>query len=253
MKLSQKDMNLHKKLCLLSALSFAVLYALYCFVISPLYAAVASDVVLGDTILNDLMYYLGRIAELLAISVSYGAMIYGIYRLSLSKVKALPLIFLVATLLKYTANMAVSWIMSGGASEEWIWDIINVFFYTFLEAIQLCIVLLVINSVIKKQKQIDAVLAGTGKEMAVYPFRGVYDKKNCLMKSALLAAIIVLISKIFGQVVSDLYYIIASGLPEQTSTVILMLVTYLSNLIFCVVCYIAVIFTVMKVAEKDLA
>lgn len=251
MKLSQNDLKLRNRLCLLSAVGFAVLYALYCFVLSPLYAAAKSNAAFDGTLLPDVLYYLGRIAELLAISVSYGAMIYGIYRLSLSRVKLVPIIFLIATLMKYSSNMAVSWILSGGVSEEWLWDIINVLFYTALEVTQLCVVILFVNSVIKKQKRRDNALAGTGNESEIYPFRKIYDKKNCLMRSAMISAVIVLVSKIFGQVVSDLYYIIVSGLPTRVNTVIMMLVSYTSNLVFCAVCYFVAVFTVMKLAEKD--
>ena len=251
MKLSSDSLRLRRALYLIEALALVLLYAAYSFLLSPLYAAAVSNVAVADTVLPELLYYLSRIVELLAISVSYAVMIFGIWKFSLSQIALSPVIFILATLFKYGANLAVSWIIAGGVSEIWVWDLVNLLFYTALEAIQLAIVLIAVNSVLKKQKKRDRLLAGTGKESVVYPFRGLYDKSNCLMRSAMLSAVIVFVSKILGVLINDVYAILSAGLPQEGSTVILMLVNYLSNLIFGVICYIAVIFTVMKLVEKN--
>lgn len=250
MKLSQNDLNLRKKLYLVSAVSFAVLYSLCCFVISPLNVSVNSNIAFGETILPDLLYYLGKIAELAAIAVSYATIIYGIYRFSLLGSKGSVAIFLLATVCKYTANTLVSWLFDGGIPSAWLWDLINVLFYTLLEAIQLAVVLLFVNSILTRQKQKDKILSAAGKAIPVYPFRKAYDKENCLMRAAMAAAAVVFVSKIFGQLVNDVYYILAAGMPKEVNTVILMLVSYLSHALFGAICYVAVILTLLKLVEK---
>lgn len=251
MNLSQIDLQIRKKLCLVSAVSFAVLYTLYCFAVSPLYIGAVGNVAYSETLVPDLLYYLGRLLELVAISISYASVIYGIYALGRARSKVCSFIFLLATLYKYTANMVVSWLYAGGVSEEWIWDLINVLFYTLLEAIQLGVILLLVHPVITKFKQRNQVLAKAGQPMSVYPFQKLYDKSNCLMKSAMIAAVVVFVSKIFGQLVNDIYYILVSGLPKEANTSILMAVSYISNLLFGLICYIATMFTLMKIAEKS--
>lgn len=253
MKLSQQDRKTRKTLCLVSIVAFAALYSLDCFVLSPTLRALANNVLFESSFLLDLLSYLGSIAELVAVSVSYAVILYSIYRFTLSHSKATVLIFVLATVFKYTANTVVSWTLEGSVSEDLLWDGINVLFYTALETIQLIVIVAIANRVITRQKQQDRILAGTGKETAIYPFRSVYDKENCLMRSALAAAVVVFISKVFGRLVNDVYFVLVGGFPKETSTWLMMLAAYLASVLFGLLCYITVILTLTRLVKRPKA
>lgn len=244
--MSLDDLKAKKKSILLSCVTFAILYSLKCFLISPVRLMMTNDIAYSGSALPDILGYLGSTSEVIAMSVCFATIIYGIYNFGKSGAKAGSLVFVLFSLYKYTANMLVAWITDGGVPSEWIWDVANVVFFTAIEAILLAVILLTAGSILKKQKAKDAILKKAGKPVCIYPFKKIYDRENCLMRLSLSAALVVFCTKIFGLVVNDIYTMAISGLPTKFVTVISMTATYLANLLFGVICYITVIFVLSK-------
>ena len=76
------------RLCSLCVWCFAAMYSLQCFVLSPLYFSLYSNVELYDTVLPVIVQYAGIAVELIAISVLYGAMIYGVFKFGQNSVRS---------------------------------------------------------------------------------------------------------------------------------------------------------------------
>ena len=241
MKLSQTDLSLRKRLLLASAITFAVCYAICCLAFMPLLQVLESDIAFENSILPSILSYVGRIVELAAMSVSYAVILFCAHRFGAGSERGAGVIFAVAAFVKYFLNLAVSWVLDGAVASGWIWDVINIFFFTALE-----VLLLVIVTAIGKR----ALRAKAEDREEVYPFRKLFDRSNCLMRGALAVALAVFVSKIAGQLINDLYYVLSAGLPKLASTWILMLATYLSYAGFGVLCYAVTVFVLMKALES---
>jgi hypothetical protein len=108
----------------------------------------------------------------------------------------------------------------------WIWDVANVAFYTALELIQLLVVILAVKRIC---------------------LRGVADTA---VKCAAACGTVAVAVKLIGRLTNDLWAIITTGLPKQTITVVLMILSYLSTLILGVICFAVTALVAMKIASR---
>jgi len=229
MIMNENDKKARKKLYIVVSQCFAVAYALYCLVLSPLYFWLDSNVAYANTVLPAIMHYLGIAAELTAISVFYGVMIYGIRRFGARNFGGCTVIYAVATACKYTVNIVMTWITFYGViPATWIWDVANVVFYTALEMIQLWIITAIVKHILKREEDRE-----DASSSAL-----IYDSSNVFMKCALVCGIVTVVAKLVGRVSNDVWSMIVSGLPQKPITVVLMLLSYLSCVILGVICYV---------------
>jgi hypothetical protein len=259
MRPTPEDISLKKKLYFITSIAFAVLYALCCFVISPLYASAISDIAYASGALPTLLSYLSNILTILAISVSYAVIILGKYRFGVKSFGGGIVIFIVATAAKYTANMIISWISEKSIPVSWLWDVFDVLFYSALECFQLLVFVLIINKILGDYterrmllRKANSTLGNDVAENDPLVFTRIYDKSNCLQRCALVSALVVLISKAAGSLINDIWMIVIGGFPKEPITVVMMVVTYLSSVIFGVICYIAVTIAVPYIANRYL-
>lgn len=241
MKLSQDKLLIRKKLYLIMGLAFAVIYTVYCFAISPALVYTANDIAYEGTVIPALLDYLGRFAVIVAISVAYAVIVCGAFRFDPENFKGGIVVFIAATLYKYTANVTMDWIMKGSISVDWIWDIVNIVFYTALEAIQLAVVWAVVKHFAAKNR---------GVVSEGYPFERFYDKKNHFLRAAFFCALTVFISKIFGRFVNDLYSLVLYGFPEKGETWLIMATAYIFEAVFGLLCYVIIVFALTKLMDK---
>ena len=258
MKKNQIDFG--RRWLLAGTLALFVLYSLNCFVVLPLRNMLSSDILFADNlVIINLVSLLGELIEVAAISFFYAVLLLLIYRCG-SKRGALAFIpFAAATVYKYCANTAVSWMYEGSIPSKWAWDIVNVFFYTALELLQLFIVFLFVKGVITlytEKRDIRLKAARTagyeGEAIAqdVYPFDRLYDRSNCLLRSAFICALITVIAKEIGSVVSDVWLIVLYGLPEDPITWLFMAVNYISKVILGFAVYFVTVWS-MNILNKN--
>ena len=135
----------------------------------------------------------------------------------------------------------------------------NVFFYTALELLQLFIVFLFVRNVItlyteKRDMRLRAARTagyeGEATTQDVYPFDRLYDRSNCLLRSAFICALITVIAKVIGSVVSDVWLIVLYGLPEDPITWLLMLISYVFIVISGVAVYFVTVWS-MNILNKN--
>ena len=245
MKIEKTDKVLRRKLYRLEAIALTALYSLYCLVIFPLTLYVTDDVAFENTVLSEILSYLGSIAEISAIAVAYAVTVFGICKLDKENMQGSIAVFATATLYKYVAHTLVYWCVYGSIPKDWAWDLGNAVFYTALEIIQLLVVIAVINAVMKKcppSYDSDGNLD--------YPVKNLYDKSNYLMRASLWCAVISVSAKVIGSFIDDVFMIISGGFPQKAVTWALMLISYFSNVIFGAVCYFVMLLVLMKLREK---
>lgn len=242
--MSQNDYSLKKKLYAVGGAAIFSLYSLLCFVISPIYVATVNDIAYDDTIVPELLSYLGVMVELMAIAIFYAVLILGIHKFCLSKFRGGIVLFILATLYKYSINVLMDWLKNGSIPREWFIDVANVLFYCLLEAIQLVLILFIAKRILTKAQ--DTKYAATDK----ISFVGLYNSNNPFMRSALACSLVVALSKILGLLINDVMTMAISGLPEKAGTVGLMILAYLSNVLLGFLCYVVLLFVIMKLVER---
>ncbi len=230
---------------------FAVAYSLNCFVIPSIIYELDSNVLYSDTPIPILLDYLIRFIEILAISFSYAVMLCLIFCTGGKGARPVLVVFSIAAVYKYLANTVMSWIYAGSIPSSFAWDIVNIFFFAALEFLQILVIYFITNGIICRYTDMLAIRKKSGVEMeAVYPFKRLYYKENCLLRSALICAIATFIVKLGGVLLSDIWSIVAYGLPNEAVTWILMLISYVSMTLFGAVVYFAVYFGMSYLLKK---
>ncbi len=254
------DKSVFRKWMLWSGIVFAVAYSLNCFFISPLTSSLINDVVYADTVVPTLLGYLNELLELGAISFLYAVLLLTVYCFGAKKVCGVFILFGAATLYKYIANTAYTWISDGKLSSLWGWDIVNIVFYTLLELLQLFIIYMLVKGVITRYTDqrlvMKKALMISGSEEServknAYPFEKLFDMKNCLLRSAFICALVTLVAKLAGAVISDVWLMIAYGAPKESLTWLYMLLNYLSKIIMCIISYLVVFASMSKLPKTD--
>lgn len=241
----KKGIDAGKRLYFIGGLALLLLYSVNCFVILPVRNMLASDIVFASNIvLINLMSLLSELLEVTAISFFYATFLLALYRCGARKGAAMLGIFAAVTAYKYAANTAVSWAYEGSIPSAWGLDIANVLFYVALEMLQLIILYALVQKMITAHTDARDVrnraiekAGGQAEKDRVYPFTRLYEKSNCLLRSALTCAVVTVIAKCLGSLISDIWLIALYGLPEDPSTWLLMAVNYISMAIFGFVVY----------------
>ena len=247
MKLDDNKKALRKKLYLFSAITLATLYTLNGLVVSPIYIGVINDIMYDGSVLVDVLFYLRRLLELVAVAAAYAVMIYGIYRFSLSSFKGGVGIFMGATLYKYSLNTIVDWITNGSIPKSWPVDILYVMYYSILELLQLALVLVIVCSLISRHWKAVEFCQKVGKTHLIpeiFPLKKLYDKENCLLRSVLACSIVILLISLMTQAINDILTI------EKILDPLLMIVAYLAEIVLAVICYFVMYVTLNVCADK---
>ncbi|MBR3686405.1 MAG: hypothetical protein IKL66_02840 [Clostridia bacterium] len=247
MKLDDNKKALRKKLYLFSAIALAAIYTLNGLVVSPIYIGVISDIMYDGSVLVDILFYLRRLLELVAVAVAYAIFIYGIYRFALSNFKGGVGIFMGATLYKYSLNAIVDWVNNGGIPTTWLVDILYVLYYSILEILQLALVLAIVCALISRHWRAVEFCKKVGKDHLIpeiFPFKKLYDKENCLLRSTLACSIVILLISLMTQAINDILTI------EKILDPLLMIVAYLAEVVLAVICYFIMFLALNLCADK---
>jgi hypothetical protein len=223
----------------------AAIYSINAFLILPLVRMLASDIMYSGSFLLIVLEYFAEIIEVCAVSVCYAFMLATLY--DGGKTGKIFAIFAGLTAYKNLATTAMMWIELGKVPELWVWDIVDDIYFTALELVLLLIIFQITKRIIgvytDKREVAQRVLKKTGEmpELeVVYPFVRIYDRANCLLKSAGVCAIVTFIAKALGEVANDVLYIASSGFPKEGITWVYMIVNYVSKALFGVLVYITV-------------
>lgn len=248
-----------KRRMLICIISLFAIYSINSLIISPLTSVISNDIVYSDTPIPTLLGYLAELLELCAIAVCYSVMITVIYDFGKKHIRPVFFIFGAATAYKYAANMLVYWGVSGSIPSLWAWDIVNVFYYTALELLQMFIVYIIVNTVIGKYVDKRTALERAIKKLGecregairvVYPFEKIYDRENCILRSIFFCALVTFIAKLCGALFSDIWLIITYGLPSESETWLIMILNYVSKIIFGAIVYFVMYVSVSKLLQK---
>ena len=250
MKFSKIDLIAKKRSYIVMAAILFGLYTLMCCVIYPLCITMSEDILYDATYIPELLEYLYKILELVAVSSSLALLTFCIFAYTLRHSFGGVLVLFGATVYKYIMNMLADWAMSGSIPMEWIWDVIDSVFYVVLEAVLLFAVILAIVLISRKRR------GDSGGYLPVkegeYPFSNVLDLRNYYLRSAFACAVIVFASKLFGRLSNDVFSVINYGFPEQGVTWLIMSLAYIFETASGVLCYAVIALIISRILNSAL-
>ncbi len=204
------DERLKKRLLLVILCLAYPAYAVHSCITSPFYTVFDSNV--ETTSIALVFYALNLIIDLFVFFLSYGVVIYGMYRLSLKKISTTFWFAMLSPVFKYILKLIVTPIVDGFISiDQFLMDIYSIGISAVLEILQFLIIIFVTKKYIDKYKSLMEIInkaaARVGDEnMPDYspiPFKKLIDLKNPLQKSAFTTGAIITGIRILMLLIND--------------------------------------------------
>ena len=227
-----------KRLGLCVILTTLVLFGLSCFLLSPLYVSLSSNILYRDSFIADLINLINNVFYIAVYAVCFSAFIYSVYKFGTKRSFPLVIIYCTAVFLRYIANIIVQTFTDGvfPAFEElspailgYIFDLLTAFAVILIA--HLCL------------KNINM---GKAKS-ACLPFQKLYLNSNPLQNASLFTGILLASIKILTRIIYDIGY----GAPTSILDLLRMIVYYLSDVLICVIIYLASLLLIMYFDKKD--
>lgn len=246
------------KLCIIA---ICVFYALY-LVTVPILLYVNADYQFKNTLVPQMVNFVGKVLEVCGIAVIYSAAAYLTYRLCTRAYAGVYVLCGVSAFIKCLLSQTIYWIMSGGIPafnngffEEFLWLVILPF---ALEMLQFTIYLLIARVAIIRYNGAYAISKGAadakGAEYPepdnwVYPFSKLTDFKNPLLYSCFVGGLVIMVSKVALSILEEVDMAL-SGLPIKTLGDALGSIARFSSDIACgVLAYTVMVFMMIKAFE----
>ena len=232
-------------------------------ILSPLYTVMNANVAVPTWVLIAIDYLMD-ILDVIAFSVPYALIIFAALLLGKKTARYIVVLYSVFFFLQIPVKILMNIPVNGsiGSSEQIITDFIYLSVYFLLFMFQMTIVYLFAATDTKKyMRHLDLIKAKNEKkkkskvnvseEVAaefVFPFTNFYSYVNPLQRSALKMGILISAVKIFARILNDVSY----GLPTSAGEVLVMVIYYLSDVIYGIAAYVIAIMMFNFVYEKTL-
>lgn len=245
MDLISDERKIKKSLTRFQILSALILFSIYCFILCPIFTYVCNDIIYLNTLLPYILELLIELVDLAAYAVIFAIIIYSVFRFSLRNSRRFIIIFCVSAILKYTANLGVTYLFEKSIESS---DISSIIIYFIFDAAIVLIMTLITNSIIKNfYQQASKNRAHSAKLSSVFPFERFFASDNPLQASALASGIVLGITKILSRIIYDLYI----GFPQSLIDGMWMAVYYLSDLLKILIVYVISMFVFIKLSQKE--
>ena len=233
--------------------------AIYCFVMLPLSASVSNNVVYIRTVIPDVVAFLAKVVEVIAISVGYAIAVYAAYRLGDSASKKIFTLYGGAALIKCTLSQFTQWVLDGGIpafnngfAEQALWLIVLPF---ALEMVQFSIFFFIARKATRRYRAENKALLSGEKILAesdggVYPFGKLNNFKNPLLHGGFVGGLVILISKVVLTTVDEIYITIETRPIKTLEEAITCALRYLSDAICGVMAYFIIAFMLIILIDK---
>lgn len=241
------DKKKSNKLTIIMMLLFCSLpLAINSICLVPLYASLQSNVAFESSALVVIIKYFQDFLDLVAFAVSYALIIFSILLISKKNARLAVLIYTLSFLLRIPVRLLMNVALYGtlGTSTQITVDLIYLFVYFLLEMLQLLIVYifavtdskkylyhLELQHPNKKEKKKGKTTTTQG---AVLPFAKFFDWYNPLQRTAIKMSLLIFLMKIIARILNDISF----GMPESFGEVIIMVIYYLSDILYGVIAYI---------------
>ena len=255
------DLNNKKRvsrmLWLFMALFFLLPLIINYLVIIPIYATLEADVAYSGSLLTIVIKYLRDFFDLFAYSSAYALIIFSALLLDGKRSRFIALFYVITYLLFIPVRMLMNVVIYGslGNTAQIIIDVINLGVPSVLFLLQLLVVYIFaatdssryLSSIeaLKNSKRIKLREKAEQQE-GVLPFSKLFDWYNPLQRSAIKMGALITAIKVGTRIIHD----VSVGAPESFGEVMIIVVYYLSYLIYGAVAYIVAIFIITLFFER---
>ena len=236
--LKSNNKQIKKRLMFYIILSTAILFGISCFLLSPLYVIMSSDVLFQGNILIDLINIFNQISYILVYAVCFSTIIYSLYHFNTKSSILLIAVYCIAVLLRYIINIIVQAIIDGAF--PLITELSPVLYNYILELITVFGVVVIAHLVFYTKKD-----EKKGRKKFL-PFSKFYSHSNLLQRSSLYVGIFLAILKIITRIVYDLGY----GAPTDIYDLLRMITYYISDLLICLIIYLLSLLVIINIDKK---
>lgn len=255
------DLNNKKRVSnmtwLFMALFFLLPLILNNLIIIPIYATLEADVAYSGSLLTIVIKYLQDFFDLLAFSSAYALIIFSALLLDGKRSRFIALFYAITYLLVIPVKMLMNVVIYGslGSTSQIIIDVIYLGVYFVLYLIQLLVVYIFAatdsSRYISSLEALRASKRDKARQRAenigsVLPFSKFIDWYNPLQRSAIKMSALITAIKVGTRIIND----VSVGAPESFGEIMIMVVYYLSDLIYGAVAYIVAIFVISLFFER---
>ena len=260
MKITDKkqDIKAVYKFCITA---ICVLYALYLITV-PLLLSTSSNVQYMNTLIPQLVNFIGKVLEVCGIAVIYALCTYSIYKNGRAVYGKVYAICGVSAFIKCLLAQTVYWLGSGGIPainnglfEEFIWLVV---LPAALEILQFTVFFLIVKRRVGRfSESYEIAKAGAkikgveypSKDKLIFPFKSTFDTKNPLIYSCVIGGVVIGVSKLFLTLLEEIDMAI-NGLAIETAADLLgTLLRVFSNIACAGLAFAAMVFVIIKAFE----
>ena len=250
-----------RRMCRLTVLVAAVLYALNSFIVTPLYIQFASDIVYADAWWVYILYYLTEegLLDLAVFAVCYPAAIYAVWQAGLKRAVRVPVAFALLTLARFVVNFFMTAITDSAlpdVDEFLSFDLPYIGALYLLEMLQYALVIALTLAVkhryLRKREYAEAEALLDGREPApeapLLPFTRLVSVKNPLQCLALLMGLLMTVLRVITHQIYQYTLFTQNGMTDGLAVMVLDLI---SDIFVGVILYFAALLLISRFYRKD--
>jgi len=197
-----------KRLNLLLAAYYIIIIIMIPLIFNPIYSSLATDTLTKNTLWPDLLLLIKTLIDIIFYALSLSVIIYSAF---LTKGRSnRPILFIAAAGIGIKLLIPLIFDIVGGSSEVSMLIISSIILFA-IEFSQVLILYFLSRKKIrsylentKEERNASATLKVEYKEKKILPFTSVFDKKNPLMWSSVLASLLIVVPRIIGRLISDI-------------------------------------------------
>ena len=247
-----------KKTLLLTMLLFCLApIIINCVAIVPLYVSLDANALYSDTVLPEILKYVQEFFDLAAFSVSYALIIFSVLLLGKKHAKFVVLLYSIFFLSKIPVKLIMNIFIYGslGSSAQLTLDLAYLLTTFLFEMLQLLVIYFFATTDTNKylrylaflnKKKNKKVINKDEAITQVLPLSQFISNRNPLQCSAIKMSIFITAIKMLSRVLND----ISMGAPQSFGEVMVMILYYLSDILYGVVAYIIALIVFTAIYEK---
>jgi len=221
-------------------LTTLVLFGISCFLLSPMYVMLSSNILYRGGFAANLVNILNNVLYLAVYAVCFSTIIYSVYRCGTRSSLSLVMIYAAAIFLRYVANIIVQAFIDGALPLfAELYPTVFGFIFDFLTVLGVLLIAhLCLSSVNRLPRE---------KKRNLLPFDKLFSLSNPIQRSAFFTGILLATIKVATRVVYDIGY----GAPTSALEILRMAVYYLSDVLICAVIYLFSLLVILSIHKKD--
>ena len=214
--------------------------------LTPIYFNLENNALYSGTAITLTLKYISDLLDLISFASIYAVVFFSLTLLNKKRTVLIILSYFALLIFKIPARLFMNIPLYGalGTTEEIIADLIYLAFYFFLESLQFTVVLILASVCIRSfHRSISLITEKNKKQKSkkniehILPIKKFINWYNPLLRAAIYSSITIIAFKAFARLITD----IDAGLPNSFGEVMIIIVNYLTDIVYGIAAYIIAI------------